>query len=145
MGEEFHMDEHSATQSANRAGSECPSFDEHLTLTQAAKLAPGRPTPNCIWRWCREGVKAASGERVRLKHMRFGSRIFTTRRWLNEFGRALAEADAAYFDRTQQLAARQRARPLASKRRKRECRSVGTSGAQRRHDQAVQELEEAGL
>lgn len=61
---------------------ESPAAEEHITLTQAAKLAPGRPSPNCVWRWCREGVKAASGQRVRLKHVRFGSRIYTTRQWL---------------------------------------------------------------
>lgn len=49
--------------------------EEHLTLSQAARLAPGRPSANCVWRWCREGVKSKSGERVRLKHMRFGGRI----------------------------------------------------------------------
>jgi len=84
------MDKQESTQSASRAGAEGPSLDEHITLTQAANLAPGRPTLNCVWRWCREGIKAASGDRVRLKHTRFGSRIFTTRQWLNDFGQALA-------------------------------------------------------
>jgi len=42
---------------------------EHLTLMQAAKLAPGRPSGNCIWRWCRRGVLARSGERIRLEHI----------------------------------------------------------------------------
>ncbi len=141
------MDKQESTQSASRAGTDGPSLDEHITLTQAAKLAPGRPTPNCVWRWCREGVKAASGDRVRLRHTRFGSRIFTTRQWLNDFGRALAEADAAHFDRTRQLASQQRATPLSTK------RSTGTprrgakarAGVQCRHEQAMQELKEAGL
>ena len=44
------MDKQESTQSANRAGTDGPSLDEHITLTQAAKLAPGRPTPNCVWR-----------------------------------------------------------------------------------------------
>ena len=141
------MHEQDSTQSANRAGTEGPSLDEHITLTQAAKLAPGRPTPNCVWRWCREGIKAASGNRVRLKHMRFGSRIFTTRQWLNDFGQALAEADAAHFDQTKQLATSQRAKPLSSKRRTSKTpRNASARGdVQHHHEQAMQELEEAGL
>ncbi len=120
---------------------------EHLTLAQAAKIAPGRPSPNCVWRWCREGVKSASGDRIRLKHTRFGSRIFTTRQWLNEFGQALAEADAAHFDHTKELAIQQRATRLGSKQRARKAKadSKQQSAMQRRHEQAMQDLEEAGL
>lgn len=72
--------------------------NERLTLSHAARIAPGRPTPNCIWRWCRRGVLARSGERVRLQHVRIGGKLFTTARWLDEFGRRLADADAEYFD-----------------------------------------------
>ena len=72
--------------------------NEHLSLSQAARMAPGQPTPNCIWRWCRRGVKARTGERIRLEHVRIGGKLFTTRRWINEFGKHLAEADRAYFD-----------------------------------------------
>jgi len=36
-----------------------PAAEEHITLAQAAKLAPGRPSSNCVWRWCCHGVKAA--------------------------------------------------------------------------------------
>lgn len=72
---------------------------EHLTLTQAAKLAPGRPSGNCIWRWCRRGVLARGGERIRLEHIRAGGKILTTAAWIAAFAKRLAEADAAYFDR----------------------------------------------
>ena len=71
--------------------------DEHLTMTEAAKIAPGRPSTNCIWRWCRRGVLARTGERVRLQHVRIGGKIFTMARWLDEFGSHLAEADAVHF------------------------------------------------
>jgi hypothetical protein len=77
-----------------------PTLDRPLSLTEAAKLAPGRPSTNCIWRWCRRGVMARSQERVKLEHMRIGGKLFTTPRWMNEFGRRLAAADAHYFDRT---------------------------------------------
>lgn len=72
--------------------------DERLTLSQAARIAPGSPTPNCIWRWCRRGVLARSGDRVRLQHVRIGGKLFTTARWLDEFGQRLADADAEYFE-----------------------------------------------
>ncbi|MBX3322230.1 MAG: DUF1580 domain-containing protein [Phycisphaeraceae bacterium] len=70
---------------------------KYLSLAEAAKFAPGRPTPNCVWRWCRKGVQTRGGERVRLKHARFGGKIFTTRVWLHSFAEALAERDAEYF------------------------------------------------
>jgi len=74
--------------------------DERVTLSQAARIAPGKVSPNCVWRWCRRGVLARTGERVRLEHLRMGGRLYTTPRWIEEFGRRLAEADAAYFDAT---------------------------------------------
>jgi len=71
---------------------------EYITLGEAAKLAPNRPSTNSIWRWCRRGVLARGGQRVRLQHVRIGGKIFTTADWFHEFGRRLAEADAAHFD-----------------------------------------------
>jgi hypothetical protein len=117
--------------------------EEHITLSQAAKLVPGRPSANCVWRWCREGVKSASGQRVRLKHVRFGSRIFTTRQWLAAFGFALAEADAAHFERDERQpdVAERRSPQRPAKRARRNA----PDEARRRHIQAERELEEAGL
>lgn len=142
------MKQQDSTGMANGAKADChegaPAAEEHITLSQAAKLAPGRPSSNCVWRWCREGVKAASGTRVRLKHVRFGSRIYTTRQWLNDFGLALAEADAAHFDRDEQPPAPEPSR-RTSKRSRRAARSSGADEARRRHLEAERELEEAGL
>lgn len=142
------MKQQDSTEMANGAKADChegaSAADEHITLAQAAKLAPGRPSSNCVWRWCREGVKAASGTRVRLKHVRFGSRIFTTRRWLNDFGLALAEADAAHFDRDEESPAPEPSR-RSCKRSRRASRSGGSDEARRRHLEAERELEEAGL
>jgi len=61
---------------------------QHITLTEAAKITPGRPSTNCLWRWCRRGVMSRSGQRVRLEHVRIGGKIFTTARWVEEFGKA---------------------------------------------------------
>ena len=140
------MKQQDSTGMANGANPGALAAEEHITLSQAAKLAPGRPSSNCVWRWCREGVKAASGTRVRLKHVRFGSRIYTTRQWLNDFGLALAEADAAHFDRDEQSSAAEPAtsrRP--SKRSRRASRSSVADEARRRRLDAARELEEAGL
>jgi hypothetical protein len=110
----------------------------HITLTEAAKLTPGRPSTNCLWRWCRRGVLSRNGQRVRLEHVRIGGKIFTTAEWVERFGKALAEADASYFDLEGQAV--ESARP-------RRQRPVSRHVQQRQaaHDQTNRELEEAGL
>lgn len=67
---------------------------EHITLGEAARLAPSKPSTNSVWRWCRQGVRSASGTVVRLKHVRSGRQLFTSKKWLNRFLRDLAEADS---------------------------------------------------
>lgn len=74
----------------------------YLSLTEAANNCPGKPHVSCLWRWCRRGVQARSGERIRLEHRRLGGKIFTRLDWLEDFSRRLAEADAKYFDLTEQ-------------------------------------------
>ncbi len=115
-------------------------LEEHLTLSEAAKIAPGRPSMNCLWRWCRRGVLARTGERVRLQHTRVGGKIFTTAQSLDEFGRRLAEADAAYFELHDHDAAAPPPRTRPNRRRKRfeEHRRASV-------EQANRELEQAGL
>lgn len=73
-------------------------IDDLITLTDAAKVAPGRPSTNCVWRWCRRGVLSRSGQRIRFNHVRVGGKLFTTAQWVGEFGKALAAADAEHFD-----------------------------------------------
>ena len=116
--------------------------DAQITLTEAANIAPGRPSANCIWRWCRRGVRSRNGDRVRLQHMRIGGKIFTTARWLEEFGRALADADARYFDLCEAASHAAAAGP-----RRRRLRSPSAFEEQRRREiaEAERELEEAGL
>ena len=72
-------------------------FEDLLPLTQAAKLVPGRPSSNCLWRWARRGVLSRAGNRVFLKHVRVGGKMYTRKEWVDAFGEALAQADAAYF------------------------------------------------
>jgi len=115
----------------------------YITLTEAAKITPGRPSTNCMWRWCRRGVKSRSGERVRLEHRRMGGKIFTKLEWLDQFGRLLAEADAKYFDLCE-AAAEAAAEPPPHRRRH---RNPTQFQQQRRREieEAERELAEAGI
>ena len=71
--------------------------DVYLTLSEAAKLAPGRPSANAVWRWARRGVRSRAGHRVYLHHIRAGGRVLTRRDWVEDFMTELAEADAEHF------------------------------------------------
>ncbi len=68
-------------------------MSNYLTLAEAARLAPGRPSANAVWRWCRKGVKSRNGETIRLTHVRAGRQIFTTSDWMDEFFAVQARAD----------------------------------------------------
>jgi hypothetical protein len=85
--------------------------EELITLTEAARHTPGRPSVNCIWRWCRKGVLSRCGRRVRLGHIRIGGKIFTSGVWLREFGLELAAADVEHFQRDYSDGGRQRHPP----------------------------------
>ena len=73
------------------------SKTDYITFEQAAKAAPGRPTASTIWRWARRGVHIKGGTKIRLRHIRAGARLYTTREWLDAFFHATAEADAEAF------------------------------------------------
>ncbi|HPM22957.1 MAG TPA: hypothetical protein PLP66_03580 [Phycisphaerae bacterium] len=113
----------------------------YITLTEAAKIAPGRPSTNCVWRWCRRGVKSRNGERVRLQHLRIGGMIYTTPGWLEQFGRALADADAKYFDLCEAAADASAAAP---RRRRRVSQSRFEEQRREQVAAARRELDEAG-
>ncbi len=76
--------------------------ESKITLTEASKTCPHRrgrhPHVSTIWRWCRVGVRARSGERIRLEHCRVGGSLFTSAEALERFFTAVAEADREYFD-----------------------------------------------
>ena len=129
------------TESARTPASDMGGACEHLTLTEAAKMAPGRPSTSCVWRWCRRGVLSRMGERVQLRHMRVGGKLFTTASWLNEFGNRLAEADAAHFRLTGDDAVPPPARSPARKSRRERFEKHRRDTV----EQANQELKDAGL
>jgi hypothetical protein len=63
-----------------------PDVTEYMTLTEAAKLFPGRKpgsrfSTDTVWRWCLRGV----GNGLRLRSVLIGGQRYTTRRWLQEF------------------------------------------------------------
>ena len=76
--------------------------NNYLSLSEAAKRSPGRPHAATVWRWARRGVKARSGERIRLEHVRVGGRIFIPADALDRFFKAVSDADAEHFDRRNQ-------------------------------------------
>ena len=114
-----------------------------ITLTEAAKVAPGRPSTNAVWRWCRRGVLSRGGDRVRLQHLRVGGKIFTTAAWLEDFGRALAEADTRYFDLHE--AATEAARAAEPPRRRRSHRTPSDDRRKRQLADVERGLDAAGL
>jgi hypothetical protein len=51
-----------------------------LTITEAAKRSPGRPSVRTVWRWIERGVRG-----TRLEVLRAGGRTFTTAEALERF------------------------------------------------------------
>lgn len=70
-----------------------------LSLSDAAHRCPGHVSQSAVWRWARKGLKARSGNRVRLRHLRVGGRLYTTQANLDGFFADLASADIAHFER----------------------------------------------
>ena len=67
--------------------------DNYITVSQAAKLSPGRPHTASVWRWMRRGVRTRSGGVVKLEHVRAGGKLYTTKAALQRFFQAVAESD----------------------------------------------------
>lgn len=60
------------------------SSDEFITLTEASKLLPDRPSIATLWRWATKGRRG-----IKLKHI-WSTKRFTTKAWLDEFLTATA-------------------------------------------------------
>jgi len=92
---------------------------EGLTLTEAAKILPGRiPSKrictNTLWRWCMKGLNNG----IRLKSVLVGGQRLTTRRWLQEFIEARTaegEPEGRIMPRIRTPAQRQRDSERATK------------------------------
>lgn len=81
-----------------------------LTISEAANECPRRTSATSIWRWARKGLKARTGERVHLRHVRVGGMVMIPRDALGEFFQSLADADAEHFDRRPTLTPKPQAR-----------------------------------
>jgi len=116
----------------------CAIRDEPLlTLAEAARLIPprnGRTVSTVtLWRWCAFGLYG-----VRLEHVQFGRRVFTSAAAVARFGQAVATARSAARD-----AARDDSMGSARPGRRRPGRRSATADARRRRAEKV--LDEAGV
>lgn len=105
-----------------------------------------------MWRWCRRGVLARSGERIRLKHVRAGGKILTSAAWVEAFIEELASADVQYFKLKDDTAAATPARDPAFAPPKRRQRRENAERSHRvaaravaHHAQVASELDAEGL
>lgn len=57
-----------------------------LSLSEAAKVLPGKISTSTIWRWATTGQRG-----VRLDSLRIGGRIYTSRRALQSFCEAVSD------------------------------------------------------
>lgn len=94
----------------------------YLSIANAARLLPGKPSPSAVWRWVRSGVNG-----VKLPAIKVGSRFFINEADLAGFIQHVTEMDRERFEAAR--AARQaeqaagkaaRPRPASEKRRQRE-------------------------
>ena len=78
-----------------------PADDPWLTRQEAVHHCPGAPEaapdPATIWRWARHGVRARNGERVYLRTLRRGGRMYLRSSWLDCFFERLRAADMDHF------------------------------------------------
>jgi hypothetical protein len=92
-------------------------------MEAAARTVPTQPSPAAIWRWCRKGVVARDGQRIYLEHRRYGRRLFTTRSALDDFAKAVADADV------NQLAPPATTKPKSTQNRDPSCRRADANAA----------------
>lgn len=111
-------------------GTDYLSIAEGCAHVQAITGQKVRPSTNAFWRWERKGIKARSGERVKLRHVRIGGKIYTRPDWIEQFLNELADADAEHFD-AQPERSHVRVEPERTKRTE--------------HDQARARLQASGL
>jgi len=65
--------------------------DELLTLAQACRLLPRKPSPATLWRWRKTGI-LFNGQRIQLECVRVGGVWYTTAKAFADFLRRQTEA-----------------------------------------------------
>lgn len=102
--------------------------EDLISLTEATEHYPKvrgkRPHVSAVWRHARVGIKARNGERIKLEHIRFGGRVYTSREALRRFGQRVAEADAQHFDSRSAAEVSIGERPTPPKRREKQVRDA---------------------
>jgi len=62
------------------------TMSQYITLQEAARLLPNKPSACTLWRWCVRGIHVReSDEVVRLRFVCIGRKYFTAAEWLDEF------------------------------------------------------------
>lgn len=91
--------------------------NEYIDCATAGQNLPGRPSANAVWRWAARGVLGRDRQRVRLRHIRVGKKLFTTMAWLMEFSVEYAAArvieDAPPAERVERVGPARRKREIA--------------------------------
>lgn len=64
---------------------------DHLTVRKLIALIPNHPNQSTVFRWCKKGLIAPNGERVRLEHSKAGGRMVVTPAAYREFKRKLGQ------------------------------------------------------
>ncbi len=90
--------------------------EQILTVAEAARLLPGRPSTRTVWRWLDRGVR-----HVKLESVLVGGRRFVSKESINRFLESINQPDV------------QRTSPAVAAKRKRAIK------------RAEKELQEAGL
>lgn len=123
------------------------SKEELLTLTEVTKvlpkLKPHGVSSNCVWRWCRKGVKG-----VKLDYVRIGARMYTSTEALNRFANAVADADRQQHAEAERMREEEAARCDAAFRpsqRLRRRRAALDDQRLREIQEAEAELDRAGI
>lgn len=92
--------------------------EQLISLGEAARVFPGargadRINPSTVLRWCRKGVRTATGV-VRLDSLRAGSRVFTTREAVSRFVASLSSPGRRDEGESRTPTARRRAADAAA-------------------------------
>ncbi len=69
--------------------------EDKVTLVEAARLVGVGVHPTTVTRWCRKGVRLATGAVVRLEYLRAGAKFITTKQALARFLAAQTEIPEA--------------------------------------------------
>lgn len=71
-----------------------------ISMTEAARMIPGRPTTATVWRWTTRGVAG-----IKLESLKIGGRRLTSREAVERFMAACDASDPSHDEAEAELAA----------------------------------------